>query len=214
MLLRVLSTEPHLVAFSGVTWFQYWVKFCGMLSRVTLPRNFDLPAAICAPAGAARKAAARNVQAMESSRPRAAVRTSMCPPRRLMTRRAPTIRRVLAVSQLREMRGIPGTHESRAHHHRDRHRARGAVLEAARRPAILQAARGHRDPPARDESIFPDHDDDRDQPRGVAAALAVPPLRVVWSPVAGQEFPEQLGGGSVGGVSWEHAWPAIRVMRA
>lgn len=24
----------------------------------------------------------------------------------------------------------------------------------------------------------------------------------------------QLGGGSVGGVSWEHAWPAIRVRRA
>jgi hypothetical protein len=25
---------------------------------------------------------------------------------------------------------------------------------------------------------------------------------------------EQLGGGSVGGVSWEHAWPAIRVWQA
>src|SRR5690242_9275573 len=45
---RVASTEPHLPAFSGVTWFQYLVKVDGVLPLMVLPRNLLLPLAICA----------------------------------------------------------------------------------------------------------------------------------------------------------------------
>src|SRR5581483_2290333 len=46
----VASTEPHLPAFSGVTWFQYLVKVEGVLPLIVLPRNLLLPLAICATA--------------------------------------------------------------------------------------------------------------------------------------------------------------------
>ncbi len=42
------STEAHLPAFSGVTWFQYRVKVDGTLELMVLPRNLLLPTAICA----------------------------------------------------------------------------------------------------------------------------------------------------------------------